>query len=136
MNGVCKDIFREIHEGKWLSIAYKNKDGQETKYWIGIKGLDFSRRSLTVDGLHLGRLTVLNLTIYIDSILSSSVLEGTYCPVNQQLVDDIRCNPHKYRTLFEHVPNLQILNYLADCYRMDAIPYPVSYTHLTLPTIA
>lgn len=127
MNGVCKDIFRAIHEGKWLSIAYKNKDGQETKYWIGIKGLDFSRRSLTVDGLHLGRLTVLNLTIYIDSILSSSVLEGTYCPVNQQLVDDIRCNPHKYRTLFEHVPNLQILNYLADCYRMDAIPYQCDY---------
>lgn len=26
MNSICRDIFRAIHEGKWLSIEYKNKD--------------------------------------------------------------------------------------------------------------
>ena len=25
MNTVCRDIFRAIHENKWLSIEYKNK---------------------------------------------------------------------------------------------------------------
>ena len=25
MNTVCRDIFKAIHEGKWISIEYKNK---------------------------------------------------------------------------------------------------------------
>ena len=36
---------------------------------------------LTVDGLHLGFLTCKVLNIYIDSIASASVVEGTYQPV-------------------------------------------------------
>ena len=37
---VCHDIFRAIHEGKWLCIDYHNKEGQITRYWICIRGLD------------------------------------------------------------------------------------------------
>jgi hypothetical protein len=40
MNNVQKDIFKAIHEGKWLSIEYKNMDGKITKYWTGIKDID------------------------------------------------------------------------------------------------
>ena len=58
MNGICRDIFRAVHEGRWLSIEYKNKEQQVTRYWIGIKGIDLKYRSLLVDGLHLGELTV------------------------------------------------------------------------------
>lgn len=36
MNNVNRDIFRAIHEGKWLKIEYKNKNEQITKYWIRI----------------------------------------------------------------------------------------------------
>ena len=36
MNQICRDIFRAIHEGKWLKIEYRNKADQITKYWIGI----------------------------------------------------------------------------------------------------
>ena len=32
-------------------------------------------------------------------------------------------NPHKYRTFFENVANLKILNYLEMCNRMDTTPY-------------
>lgn len=28
MNTVCRDIFRAIHENKWLSIEYKKRDEQ------------------------------------------------------------------------------------------------------------
>ena len=128
MNGICRDIFRAVHEGRWLSIEYKNKEQQVTRYWIGIKGIDLKYRSLLVDGLHLGELTVKELSIYIDSIVSSAILDGTYCPVNQALVRDIRLNPEKYRGLFDCVPNLQILNYLCDCNRLDATPYRCEYT--------
>ena len=51
MNQVCRDIFRAIHEGKWLKIEYRNKSEQVTRYWIGILDLDSRNRMLRVDGL-------------------------------------------------------------------------------------
>lgn len=124
MNNICHDIFRAIHEGKWLKIEYKNKEEKITKYWIGIRSLNPLKRTLSVDGLHLSRYTTDSYdTIYIDSILSSQVVEGSYCPINQELVRDIYLNPHKYKTLFDNVANLKILNYLEMCNRMDTTPY-------------
>ncbi len=124
MNTICHDIFRAIHEGKWLKIEYKNREEQTTRYWIGVKGLNAARRTLSVDGLHLGMYTTDSYdTIYIDSILSSQIVEGSYCPVNEKLVQDIYLNPHKYKTLFDHTANLKILNYLEMCNRMDTTPY-------------
>ena len=28
MTSVCREIFKAIHEGKWLSIEYKNQTGK------------------------------------------------------------------------------------------------------------
>ena len=36
VNSVGRDIFKAIHEGKWLSIEYRNKQGSPTKHWIGV----------------------------------------------------------------------------------------------------
>lgn len=124
MNNICHDIFRAVHEGKWLKIEYKNREEKITRYWIGIRSLNPAKRTLSVDGLHLSRYTTDSYdTIYIDSILSSQIVEGSYCPVNQQLVRDIYLNPHKYKALFDNVANLKILNYLEMCNRMDTTPY-------------
>ena len=30
MNSIYRDIFRAIHEGKWISIEYKNKEEKVT----------------------------------------------------------------------------------------------------------
>ncbi len=124
MNSVCRDIFRAIHEGKWLQIEYRNKENQITKYWIGIRSLNLARRSLAVDGLHLGIYTIESYEcIYIEAILSSEIVEGSYCEINGKLVEDIHKNPHKYKGLFDNVVNLKILNYLEMCNRMDTTPY-------------
>lgn len=124
MNPIARDIFRAIHEGKWLSIEYRNKDDQITKYWIGIRDLNSIKRTLAVDGLHLGQYTVAELDhIRVEGILSSRVIEGSYCPVNRELVQDIYENPKKYAALFEHTANLKILTYLEMCSRMDTVPY-------------
>ena len=124
MNTIYRDIFRAIHEGKWLSIEYQNKKDEVTKYWIGIRNLDVRKRTLAVDGLHLGQYTTGTFdTIYIDSIIFSNIVEGSYCPVNQKLVEDIYLNPHKYKSLFDNAANLKILNYLEMCNRMDTVPY-------------
>lgn len=101
MNSILNDIFRAIHEGKWLHIEYQNRDNQVTKYWIGIRSMNIQNRTLTVDGLHLGQLTVKSLDwVRIDGILSSQIVEGSYYPVNKRLVDDIYMNPEKYRSIF------------------------------------
>lgn len=124
MNSVYRDIFRAIHEGKWMSIEYRNKEEKVTKYWIGIRNLNINKGILAVDGLHLSQYTTAKLDwIYIDSILSSKIIEGSYCPVNQELIRDIYLNPHKYKKIFDNVANLKVLNYLEMCNRMDTVPY-------------
>lgn len=124
MNNIYHDIFRAIHEGKWLKIEYRNKGEKITKYWIGIRDLNIARRTLAVDGLHLSKYTTDSYDhIYIDSILSSQIIEGSYCPINEKLVRDIYLNPHKYKALFDNTANLKILNYLEMCNRMDTTPY-------------
>ena len=127
MNSVCRDIFTAIHKGQWLSIEYKNKDGNVTRYWIAIRDVNVSRRMLTVDGLHLGILAVTELNIFIDSIQSSAIVEGTYAPIYVTLVNDINTSPEKYKSIFDSIPNLKILNYLSDCNRLDATPYRADY---------
>jgi len=124
MNSICSDIFTAIHEGKWLKIEYRNREENITKFWIGIRSIDVEKRRLSVDGLHLKLYTTDSFeNINIDSILNSQVIEGTYYPVNQELVRDIYLNPEKYKSLFCNVPNLKILKYLEMCNRMDTTPY-------------
>ncbi len=124
MNKVYHDIFRAIHEGKWLKIEYRNQEEDITKFWVGISDIDMFERKLIVDGLHLGKYTLgEKYKLSIDSILSSEIVEGSYYAVNKQLTEDIYLNPHKYKSLFDNTANLQILNYLEMCNRMDTTPY-------------
>ena len=62
----------------------------------------------------------------IQSYLLQQV-DGSYQPINKELIEDIYINPHKYQTLFHNVANLKILNYLADCNKLDAIPYKTDF---------
>ena len=124
MNNITRSIFRAIHEGRWLSIEYKNQQTQQTKYWVAIRGLNPRTRTLNVDGLHLGKLSVQALDhISIDRIQTAEVVDGSWCPVNQTLIDDIRDNPGRYAALFDNAANLRVLDYLAACNRLDATPY-------------
>ena len=85
MNNITRSIFRAIHEGRWLSIEYKNQQTQQTKYWVAIRGLNPRTRTLNVDGLHLGKLSVQALDhISIDRIQTAEVVDGSGCPVNRQ----------------------------------------------------
>ncbi|MDE7178457.1 MAG: DUF2726 domain-containing protein [Lachnospiraceae bacterium] len=124
MNAVFRDIFRAIHEGKWISIEYRNREEQNTKYWIGIRDLDVRNRTLAVEGLHLSRYTVEAFDkIKIDSIQTTRIIEGSFYPVNETLVKDIYLNPHKYNSIFDNTANLKILGYLEMCNRLDSVPY-------------
>ena len=128
MNEIYKAIFRAIHEGKWLQIEYQNKTDKMTKFWIGILDLDVRRRTLSVDGLHIVQMSCEQYdTIYIDSIQSAVVIEGSYQCKNESLIQDIKYQPEKYEGLFGNIANLKILNYLAECNRLDTVPYYTNY---------
>ena len=89
--------------------------------------IDPIRKSMHVMGLHLGQYTTMSLYIYIDSILSSAVIEGSYFETKQELIDDITYNQGKYRRIFDNIANLKVLNYLVDCNKMDSVPYKTDY---------
>ena len=129
MNTVCRDIFKAIHEGKWLEIEYRNKNDNITRYWIGIKNLDIRNKTLNVEAMHLGTFSVDNFPfIFIDSIITSKVIDSSYYQINQALLDDIELNPQKYRQLFSNSANLKVLSYLEMCNKMDTTPYYTDFS--------
>ena len=129
MNSICRDIFKAIHEGKWLEIEYRNKRGEETRYWIGIKDINVFNRSLDVEAMHLGLYKVSHFScIFIDSILSSKIIDSSYFAINQKLIEDIQFNSQKYKVLFENSVNLKVLNYLEMCNKLDTTPYYSDFT--------
>lgn len=128
MDNICREIFRAIHEGKWLKIEYKNKSGDITRYWISIVNLEPYSRILAVDGLHLGYYTVIRLDkIFLDSIISAEIVEGSFCERNEALIEDIAMNPEKYINMFQQNANLKILNYLEMCNKLDGTVYETDF---------
>ncbi len=123
MNTIAREIFKAIHENKWLSIEYHNKNGMDTRYWIGIHSIDPITRRLVVDGMHLGQYSLARFNIFVDSITSALVIEGSYYETDQGLIRDIQKYPDKYQPLFCNVANLKILSYLEMCNRLDSTPY-------------
>lgn len=45
INSIGRNIFKAVHEGKWLYIEYKNKSDTITKYWISIKNVNTYKKS-------------------------------------------------------------------------------------------
>ena len=128
MNHIAQSIFRAIHEGKWISIEYRNQNEETTNYWIAVNGINVKNRTLSVEGFHLVKHTIGEFkVIYLDSILSASVVEASYCKIRPELVRDIEEHPEKYEPLFGQPVNLKILNYLADCSRLDTELYECDY---------
>ena len=122
MGSVTRDIFKAIHEQKCLSVEYRNKQEQITRYWIGINSLNPQTGKIEGDGLHLGTYTQRQLTLYVESILSSSVVEGSFHKTPDCLLKAIE-EDERYEKVFGSVPNLKVLDYLFDCAKLNNTPY-------------
>ena len=122
MNTISKDIFRSIHEGKWLYVEYQNSDDEKTKYWISINNINIEKKSLEVTCLHLGNFTTKNLFMFVDKILATQIMDGTFYHTNKTLLEDIDVYPEKYSFIFSNIVNLKTLNYLADCNKLADLP--------------
>lgn len=129
MNSVAKNIFRALHEGKWLYVEYKNQRGAFSRFWIGIKSMLFFGPpenlfcTIQCKGLHLGDYTLADdMRLEFSRICSAQIVDGTYMPVNKDALDDIDLHPAKYQAVFDGAANLKILNYLSDCNKMEGAP--------------
>lgn len=120
-----RNIFRAIHEGKWLEIKYRPRDisKPEREFWIGINGIDPALNTIQVLGMSLNEQhSLAKMNLHLENILDSYVIQNTYIPRNQILIDDIKFNPSKYKTVFTGTRNLKILDYLDDCVKLDNQP--------------
>ena len=127
MNKISRDIFRAIHEGKWLAVEYRNQQGSITNYWIGIKNIHPYTKKLLVDGLNVATNQITELNLFFDSILNTNLIEGSYCEVNRELLKDIEDHASRYAFVFHNVTNLKILDYYCECNKMDSTPYKKEY---------
>ena len=127
MNKVSKDIFKAIYEGKWVAVEYRNQSGKTTNYWIGIKDINTARQMLIVDGLNVATFQQKELILYYSSIKNTNLIDGSYYPVSQELIDDIENHASKYSFIFSNVTNLKLLDYYSECNRLDNTPYKKDY---------
>ena len=63
-----------------------------------------------------------NLTIRVDGIESSSLIDESYFPTPPELIERIDRDEDRFSSIFGTVPNLNVLNYLADCSRLNVAP--------------
>ena len=123
MKPVYRELFAAIRENCWLAVEYHNRNNETTSYWIAPKDLNPRTKRLVCDGMHLGSFSIAQLNLYLEKIIRAKVLRGTYASVPESLKEDIANNPEKYEAIFSQPASLEILTYLAECYRLDQSPY-------------
>lgn len=127
INKISRDIFKAIHEGKWIAVEYRNKQQNVTKYWIGIKNINPYKKLLIVDGLNAATSEMKELNLYYDSIIDANLIEGSFCKINSKLLEDIEEHTSRYSFIFNNVTNLKLLDYYSECNKLDNTPYRNDY---------
>lgn len=86
---ILPHIAKAIREGKYLHIAYKNKNDEVTRFWISILDIN-ANDELRVNMFNatMGE-QVLDGKIYISRILSAEILKFSHYPVSDALIRKI-----------------------------------------------
>jgi superfamily I DNA and/or RNA helicase len=116
MNDTFLVLSRAIKEKRWIQITYRNQQDEVTKYWIGIKDILDNKR-LLVDAIKLGQIDqpLIELNIYASSIIQASLIESTYYPYNQKLIEKIENNHLQYAWLNYFQTDHEVLEYYKLC---------------------
>jgi superfamily I DNA and/or RNA helicase len=115
-------IGKAIREGKYLSITYKNQEGDITSFWISI--LDINAN----DELYVNIFNVtkdeplINKKIYIKSILTAELLKFSRYDVSDELIKKIDEDESLQKYDFDTYSN-NVLNYYLECYKANNDPF-------------
>lgn len=122
---IGKVLYKAITENKWIDIKYNQNNG-DTNFWIGIKDI-FEENNKTrilckMINPVINRRTK-EVTLYLDKILSATIISGSYYKCEKELIDKINMFPEKYNWLDTQGISSDILKYLSECNMYDNDPY-------------
>ena len=121
-------ISKAIKEAKWLSISYINKNDENTFYWVAIKDIDFTKKTLFVTMFNDKKsMNTYEAWISFNGIKSAEIIEFTSYNRPDALIEKIENNLDKCRWLnYDHF-NHNILNYYSECNILDNDPSQKNY---------
>jgi hypothetical protein len=115
-------IGKAIREGKYLSITYKNQQGEITPFWISI--LDINEKGEL-------RANLFNVTkddpiwdakIFLSSIQTAEILKFSHYDVSENLIKKLDEDEKLQVYQFDRYEN-NVLNYLLECYKANKDPF-------------
>lgn len=118
---ITNTIGKAIREGKYLSIHYKNKQGEIKPFWIAIH--DIGKDKLTVDMFNVTKDEPLyQKTISISAIQSAEILKFSHYDVPEKLIKKLQEDESLHDYEFDRYNNA-ILNYYLECYKSNSDPF-------------
>jgi len=114
------EVTRAIFEGKWLSVQYLNKNNEITYFWCSITDIDPHKKKFMVDVFNIEKsYETESRSIFFESIQRASVIEGTFYPKPQLLINKMTENYQEYRFLTVNSVNERLLSYYMECMLLD-----------------
>ncbi|MCC6583785.1 MAG: DNA helicase [Chitinophagales bacterium] len=115
-------IGKAIREGKYLSITYKNKNGEITPFWISILDIN-ANDELRVNMFNVTKDEPLyEIKIYISAIQKAEILKFSYYDVSEKLINKIDEDKSLLIYNFDRYDN-NVLNYYLECYKANNDPF-------------
>lgn len=125
---IARETLKAINQNKWLKIKYKNQQGEETLFMVGIKDINYYKQSFIVDSFNIQYSTAVSeRTIYYKSIESAEVVDGTFHKTPKKLIDNMAKNPELYSFIDADMVNEDVLDYYSECFKLDNVPYKTDY---------
>jgi len=113
---------KAIREGKYLSITYKNKNGEITPFWISILDINASGE-LYVNMFNVTKdKPISDAKIFISSIQTAEILKFSHYAVTDELIKKINEDESLQKYGFDRYNN-NVLNYYLECYKANNNPF-------------
>lgn len=115
-------IGKSIREAKYLSITYKNNNGEINPFWISILDIN-AQGELRVNMFNVTKdEPILNAKIYISKIQSAEILKFSQFDVSEHLVNKIVEDDSLKVFEFDNFDSRR-LNYYLECYKANNDPF-------------
>lgn len=115
-------IGKAIREGKYLSITYKNQQGEITPFWISILGIN-EKGELRANLFNVTKDDpIWDAKIFLSRIQTAEILKFSHYEVSESLIKKLDEDEKLQVYQFDRYEN-NVLNYLMECYKANKDPF-------------
>ena len=124
-----KLFLKAIFNNYWIKVEYKNKNGEITKFMMGINYINPFKKYFCCDvfNMNLNDTVKNDYIILYDYILNAQLCEESYHKTPDELKEHIINNKEEYAFLNPNISSEDLLDYYIDCFKMDTTPYESKY---------